>query len=52
VLEQSATDGRVYLVQYFERNRFELHPEHRGTADEIQLGLLGADTLHRRGWVP
>jgi len=52
VLEQSSADGRLYLVQYFERNRFELHPEHRGTPDEIQLGLLGADALRRRGWAP
>jgi hypothetical protein len=51
VLEQSPADGRLYLVQYFERNRFELHPEHRGTPDEVQLGLLGADALRQRGWV-
>src|SRR5919199_3297387 len=25
--EVSATDGKTYQVQYFERNRFELHPE-------------------------
>jgi polysaccharide biosynthesis protein PslG len=31
-----------YQVQYFERNRFELHPEHAGTASEVELGLLGA----------
>jgi hypothetical protein len=52
VLEQSPGDGRVYLVQYFERNRFELHPEHRSTPDEVQLGLLGVDVLRRRGWLP
>ncbi|HUS16738.1 MAG TPA: hypothetical protein VM536_17215 [Chloroflexia bacterium] len=52
LLEQSTSDRRVYLVQYFERNRFELHPEHRGTPAEIQLGLLGADLLQRRGWLP
>jgi hypothetical protein len=28
-------------VQYFERARFEYHPENSGTADEVQLGLLG-----------
>jgi len=28
-------------VQYFERNRFELHPEQAGTPFEAQLGLLG-----------
>jgi hypothetical protein len=35
-------------VQYFERQRFEYHPEHRGTPYEIQLGRLGAhDAAHR-----
>jgi hypothetical protein len=29
-------------VQYFERNRFEHHPEFAGTPDEVQLGLLGS----------
>lgn len=38
--EVSPTDGKTYTVQYFERNRFELHPEN---ADPyaVQLGLLG-----------
>ena len=35
------TEGQ-YQVQYFERNRFELHPEHAGTAHEVELGLLGS----------
>lgn len=39
--EQNPADGKRYVVQYFERNRFEFHPEHSGTAFEIQLGLLG-----------
>ena len=30
-----------YIVQYFERARFEWHPEHRGTVHEILLGHLG-----------
>lgn len=30
-----------HLVQYFERNRFEHHPENAGTPYEVQLGLLG-----------
>ena len=37
-----------YLVQYFERNRFEYHPEHAGTPYEVQLGLLG-DAADRTG---
>src|SRR5918911_203235 len=38
--EISATDGRTYTVQYFERNRFELHPE-KAAPYEVELGLLG-----------
>ncbi len=38
--EPSATDGKPYLVQYFERARFELHPENR-TPYDVLLGLLG-----------
>jgi ABC-type Zn uptake system ZnuABC Zn-binding protein ZnuA len=30
-----------YLVQYFERARFEHHPEYAGTDHEVLLGLLG-----------
>jgi hypothetical protein len=39
--EASAADGKTYTVQYFERARFELHPEHHGTPYEVQLGLVG-----------
>jgi peptide/nickel transport system substrate-binding protein len=38
--EISATDGKTYAVQYFERNRFELHPE-KAAPYEVELGLLG-----------
>lgn len=41
VEELSPTDGKRYLVQYFERNRFEHHPENAGTQFEVLLGLLG-----------
>ena len=41
--ERSAIDGKVYLVQYFERARFEEHPENRGTSFEVLLGLLGLE---------
>jgi hypothetical protein len=30
-----------FTVQYFQRARFEYHPEHAGTIYEVQLGLLG-----------
>jgi hypothetical protein len=39
--ERSPLDGQVYTVQYFERARFEYHPEHLGTNQSVQLGLLG-----------
>jgi peptide/nickel transport system substrate-binding protein len=38
--EVSAADGKTYTVQYFERNRFELHPE-KAAPYEVELGLLG-----------
>jgi hypothetical protein len=46
--ERSATDGKEYLVQYFERNRLEYHPENRGTRFEVLLGLLGVQTYEGR----
>ncbi len=39
--EVSPTDGKTYTVQYFERNRFEYHPENAGTPYAVLLGLLG-----------
>jgi hypothetical protein len=50
VTEVSPTDGRLYTVQYFERNRFEYHPEHAGTRYEVMLGLLGANLLKTNTW--
>lgn len=35
--------GQTFLTQWFERNRFELHPEFAGTRYEVLLGLLGKD---------
>ncbi len=43
--EVSATDGKLYTVQYFERNRFEWHPENSGSDYEVLLGLLGQENL-------
>ncbi|MCA1724364.1 MAG: hypothetical protein LC748_09005, partial [Thermomicrobia bacterium] len=39
--ELNPTDDRRYDVQYFERAKFERHPEFAGTPNEIQLGFLG-----------
>ncbi|MGH9173851.1 MAG: cellulase family glycosylhydrolase, partial [Vicinamibacterales bacterium] len=44
-----AGDGEVHTVQYFERTRFEWHPEHRGTQYEVLLGLLGTEYLAQHG---
>ena len=46
--EVSPTDGRVYLVQYFQRARFEYHPENTGTQYEILLGMLGRQLYNQR----
>ena len=49
--EKNPIDGKEYIVQYFERNRFEQHPEMAGTASEVQLGLLGVQ-LYRQKYIP
>jgi len=41
ISEPMYADGR--LVQYFERARFEHHPERAGTPYEVQLGHLGRE---------
>ena len=41
--EVSPTDGNTYVTQWFERARFELHPESAGTPYEVLLGLLGVE---------
>ena len=41
--EVNPTDGQPYLTQWFERARFELHPENAGTPSEVLLGLLGRE---------
>ena len=45
VTEVSQDDGKPYLVQYFERQRLEYHPENAGTAYVILLGRLGAEQM-------
>ncbi len=39
-------------VQYFERNRFEYHPDKAGTPFEIELGLLGRALYSKWGVWP
>jgi len=50
--EVSATDGKSYTVQYFERNRFEHHPEFAGTRSEVLMGLLGVEMTRGRTFRP
>jgi len=44
--EESWENGR--LVQYFERQRFELHPENAGGPYEVLLGRLGTEAAAGR----
>jgi hypothetical protein len=43
--EISPADGKVHIVQYFERARFEWHQEFAGTPNQVQLGLIGREWL-------
>ena len=49
-VEVSMSDGKPYLVQYFERNRLEYHPE-LPEPYRVSLGLLGVQMLQARGWI-
>ena len=44
-LRERGSDGKTYAVQYFERSRFELHPENPSPYN-VLLGFLG-----RQAWV-
>ena len=55
VREDSPTDGAVYTVQYFERNRFEFHPENAGRPMRCCSACWGATSrsgARRRGAFP
>ena len=43
-IQERAADGKTYTVQYFERARFEIHPENKAPFD-VLLGLLGRQAL-------
>ena len=47
--EVSATDGKTYTTQYFERARFEDHTDKAGTPYEVQQGLLGRELIKMLG---
>lgn len=52
--ETDPATGQTYQVQYFERARFEQHPEVGGPSGQVLLGLLGVSELQARypGGVP
>ena len=50
-IEKSPTDDKPYTVQYFERNRFEYHPEN-ASPNDVQLGLLGVQVTGPRIFAP
>ena len=47
--EESKTNGQTYTVQYFERNRFEYHPENP-PGQQVLLGLLGVSLTNGRNF--
>ena len=49
--EISPDDGKPYTVQYFERARYEYHPE-KADPYKVLLGLVGNRALRERGWLP
>jgi N-acetylmuramoyl-L-alanine amidase len=48
IREVGASDGREYTTQWFERARFEYHPEYADTASVVLLGQLGREALAAR----
>jgi hypothetical protein len=51
-MERNKEDGKTYLVQYFERQRFEYHPENKGGRYEVLLGRLGAEQYANQNFGP
>jgi hypothetical protein len=47
-MEVNREDRKQYLTQWFERNRFELHPE-KSSPYDVLLGRLGDDRLRLAG---
>jgi len=50
MLEKNLDNGKLYSVQYFERARFEYHPEYANNTLPIVQGLLGNDLIRDGGW--
>ncbi len=51
-LQEVSTDGNTYTVQYFERQRFEYHPEQSNPRYRVLLGLLGVQLYQQRNATP
>jgi hypothetical protein len=49
IFPEKLDDGNTYQVQYFERARFEYHPENKGTPYEVLLGQFGRRILAEAG---
>lgn len=47
--DRSPGQSQMLTVQYLERQRFEYHPEFKGTPYEVELGRLGAEDAAQRG---
>ena len=47
--EKNADTGQDYTVQYFERARFEWHPENQSSSAQVLLGRLGAQAAQSAG---
>ncbi len=47
---ERSTNGKEYLVQWFERSRMELHPENAGSPYEMLLGVLGRQLSEKKGY--
>jgi len=45
MFEERLEDGNVYIVQYFERARFEYHPENADPRYQVLLGQFGRRIL-------
>ncbi len=45
---EAGSNGQTYTVQYFERHRFEFHPENLPPYN-VQLARIGDDILHAQG---
>lgn len=50
--EEMNQTGEVFLTQWFERARFEWHPENAGTQYVVLLGLLGNEIRSRQDTAP